>query len=188
MCEKTKNSADELLKSTFIFRRFILRFRKTCRIGCFFYAKNLVQLFDGEWFMSSKKRVALNFLGNPHQFVLNACEVQRFRRLSCFGSRASNCEGCASFPPSLAQAEDTLVEPPKSPRNRGNLPVSLCFVSHVTRVLFRSYGWHTVQKNSFSFGVRNRRETSPIQRLELKITQNVRLFNSHMPTAFPRQT
>ena len=36
VCE-TKKSADELLKSTFIFRRFILRFRKTCRIGCQFY-------------------------------------------------------------------------------------------------------------------------------------------------------
>ena len=123
-----------------------------------------------------------------HQFVLNACEVQRFRRLSCFGTRASTFEGCASFPPSLAQAEDTLAEPPKSPRDHDDLPDSLCFVSHVTRVLFRSYGWHMVQKKSFSFGVRKRRETPPIQRFDLKTPQNVRLFDSDMPTAFPRKT
>jgi hypothetical protein len=69
------------------------------------------------------------------------------------------CEGCTGFLPPLASAEDTLAEPPKSPRNRGNLPVSLCFVSHVTRVLLRTYGRHMVQKKSFSFGGRNRRET-----------------------------
>ena len=123
-----------------------------------------------------------------HQFVLNACEVQRFRRLSCFGTRASTCGGCAVFLPSLAPSTDNPTEPQKRIGKHGNLPVSLCFVSHVTTSLSWTYGWHTVQKNSFSFGVRKRRETSPIQRFNLKMTQNVRPFNSHMPTAFPRQT
>ena len=123
-----------------------------------------------------------------HQFVLNACEVQRFRRLSCFDARATTCEGCAGFPPTLAPSTDTPIEPRKRIGKHGNLPDSLCFVSHVTTSLSWTYGWHTVQKNSFSFGVRKRRETSPIQRFNLKMTQNVRPFNSHMPTAFPRQT
>jgi len=41
-----------------------------------------------------------------HHFVLNACEVQRFRRLSCFDTRASTCEGCTRFLPSLAPSTD----------------------------------------------------------------------------------
>ena len=41
-----------------------------------------------------------------HHFVLNACEVQRFRRLSCFGTRDSMCGGCAGIPPSLAPSTD----------------------------------------------------------------------------------
>ena len=59
-----------------------------------------------------RKRQGLPCLGHHfksdilHQFALNACEVQRFRRLSYFGTRASMCEGCTGFLPSLASSTD----------------------------------------------------------------------------------
>ena len=128
--------------------------------------------------------MALKSVCKHHQFVLNACEVQRFRRLSCFDARATTCEGCAGFPPTLAPSTDTPIEPRKRIGKHGNLPDSLCFVSHVTTSLSWTYGWHTVQKNSFSFGVRKRRETSPIHLFDLKTPQNIRPLESDMPTTF----
>ena len=58
-----------------------------------------------------------------HQFVLNACEVQRFRRLSCFGAKASTCGGCAVFPPSLAPSTDNLWNAVSAPEIGSSSPV-----------------------------------------------------------------
>ena len=65
------------------------------------------QAFElGELFFQDE-RLGHHFKSDMHHhFVLNACEVQRFRRLSCFAETASNCVGCAGFLPSLAPSTD----------------------------------------------------------------------------------
>ena len=80
----------------------------------------LIELRKRQW----QPRLGHHFKSDMlHHFVLNACEVQRFHRLSCFGTRDTTCESCAGFLPSLASSTENPWSVVSAPEIGSSSPV-----------------------------------------------------------------